>query len=74
MKQPLWRRLGVDAWLEVIIVTAVLVLVVIITTQGRSRPAIYLPADRWECTDWEDDGCAEYRREHGHPMPGSAKR
>ena len=30
--------------------------------------------DEWVCSDREPDGCAEWRREHYHEMPGSARR
>ncbi len=35
---------------------------------------VTLDRTAWVCTDHEPDGCAEWRRDHNHEMPGSAKR
>ena len=66
--------MSVDRWLEVIVLSASIVLVTLWLTQQREPQRVTLRMDEWTCTDYEIDGCAEYRREHEHPMPGSARR
>lgn len=40
----------------------------------QHNPTIILKLNEWTCTDVEPDGCAEYRRQHNHPLPSSAYR